>query len=432
MKNITLIFILFFSFNPVFCQPLQNFSLVGFGEATTGGNGGSIITVTSYAQLKSYAESSNSYIIQVKGKIENGADGGSVNIKSNKTIIGLGDSALLYGVGLTLNGYNNVIIRNLKLTMMGVTTRTNKTGVYSPTGDEGRPQILTNGGDCIRITGNSYNIWVDHCELYSENPDIQTNIDLYDGLVDITGASHNITVSWNYIHDHHKTHLVGSSETDTTNRKITFHHNYYVKCKDRLPLYRSGTGHFFNNFLYNCPNGVNTRINACVYVEKNHFENVTSGTVYSKSSTILGYATLVDNLFINSKTPTAGTCSHFIPSNFYKYDDVLNDKNDVKEIVTKWAGVGKLDVHTEIAEFPANKYEIFQYKNMIQVENLCNPTLIIYDITGSKLSISKENKIDLSNLNTGVYILHVKENNQLIQFHKFIQISGSGCNNNFN
>lgn len=400
-------------------QNTPDFSLIGFGEATTGGDGGEVVTATTYSQLKSYAESSAKYVIKVSGTIENGADGGSIKVRSNKTIIGEGNSAFLFGVGLTIGGYNNIIIRNIKFSMTGVTTRTDKSEVYSSTGDEGRPQILTNGGDCIGIQNTSYNIWIDHCEFFSEDPSVQTNQDLYDGLVDVKNTSHNITISWNYFHHHHKTHLIGSSESDYSDRKITFHHNYYYKCKDRIPLYRGGTGHFLNNYLLDCPNGVNTRINACVYVEKNHFENVTSGTIYSKSSTIVGYASDVDNLFTNSKSPTAGLCNSFVPSAIYDYAKVVTDKTEVKNVVTTWAGTGKLDV-TAITPVYADVYNVRKLQDKILIDADDAPELTLHNVSGQVISTIKSDEISLSGLKNGVYILIIKSESKQVQRYKFV------------
>lgn len=66
-----------------------------------------------------------------------------------------------------------------------------------------------NGGDAIVINGTSKNVWIDHCELYSEDPAVQTNIDKYDGLLDIRDQTGFITVSWSYFHDHQQGVLGG-------------------------------------------------------------------------------------------------------------------------------------------------------------------------------------------------------------------------------
>ncbi len=317
-----------------------DFSLIGYANETTGGSSGPVVYVSNYNELKIFAENSSPYTIYVNGTIDNGADGGSIRIRSNKSIIGVGTSAFMFGVGFTINGNNNIIIRNIRFSMTGVTTRTDKPNVYSSTGDEGRPQILTNGGDCIRLTGNCYNVWIDHCEFFSEDPAIQTNIDLYDGLIDITGTSYNVTISWNYMHNHHKSHLVGSSDTDNFDRRITFHHNYFYNLKSRLPFYRFGKGHVFNNYYYKCTSAINSRMEACLLVEKNYFENVSSNSVYGTGSLLPGYAVMSDNVFVNSKAPVISTCESFsLP---YNYNHVLTNATDVKNTVMNYAGVEKL------------------------------------------------------------------------------------------
>jgi pectate lyase len=394
-----------------------DFSLVGFGRAATGGEGGRVVTAHNYHELKLYAESDSTYIILIQDTIRNGADGGSVRVRSNKSILGVGDKALLFGVGLTIrNNYHNVIVRNLRITMMGVTTRTDKPGVYSSTGDEGRPQILTNGGDCIRLLDNSHTVWIDHCELYSENPDIQTNIDLYDGLIDITGGSHNITISWNYIHNHHKTHLVGSSETDTLNRRITFHHNFFYNCRDRLPFYRAGEGHVFNNYYLNCRNAVNSLLNACLFVESNYFENVSKSTVFSSVSTARGYALLKNNLFINSAVPTVSTCNRFVPAEVYDYEHVLTPVNEVKQRVTQWAGVGKINPLTSVKSARFDDFSFYRDGDYLNLNSKDNHKLQVVSLSGVVLSENEGNRVYTGNLSGGIYLLKVDEY-KLLKFY---------------
>src|SRR5690606_18495060 len=108
--------------------------------------------------------SPEAYVIMVEGTISNGPNGGELNVQSNKSLIGVGRSAFLDGIGLDINNVSNIIVQNLRISLTGVTTRTNTDGVYSSTGDEGLPQILVNDGDTISIRGSSKNIWIDHCE----------------------------------------------------------------------------------------------------------------------------------------------------------------------------------------------------------------------------------------------------------------------------
>jgi pectate lyase len=317
--------------------------LIGFATlngGTTGGQAGQTVTASTYAQLKSYAESSTTYVIMVMGTISNGANGGQINVKSNKSLIGVGSTALLNGVGLNISSANNIIIQNLRLTMTGVTTRTDTPNVYTSSDDEGLPAILVNGGDAISIQGTSKNIWIDHCELYNEDPSVQTNHDLYDGLIDVKGQTGFITISWNYLHDHHKGGLVGASDTDLyDDRKITYHHNYYSKVLLRIPMYRGAVGHFFNNYIVGAQDASEIRAGTCVRMEKNYYEAL-HYSIYTPSDSP-GSTERIDNVEV-SRTSRAypANCTADIP---YPYTDALTTTtNDVKTVVPRSAGVGKI------------------------------------------------------------------------------------------
>lgn len=313
--------------------------LVGFATlngGTTGGAAGQTVTATTFAELKMYAESATPYVIKISGTISNGANGGKISIKSNKTLLGVGNNTLLNGVGLEVANSNNVIIQNLRITLMGVTTRADTAGVYS-TADGA---ILVNGGDAISISGSSKNVWIDHCELYSEDPAVQTNKDLYDGLIDIKGQTGFITVSWCYLHDHHKGGLVGAADDDLfADRKVTLHHNYYNKVKLRVPMYRGSTGHFFNNYVVGATDASEIRADTCVRVEKNYYEAL-HYSIYTPADAP-GKTERIDNIEV-SRTERAypAACTAAIP---YAYESALtNTTADVKTLVPAQAGVGKL------------------------------------------------------------------------------------------
>ncbi len=323
--------------NPDPGEPIGFASLNG---GTSGGQAGQTVTVSTYDQLKSYAESSDPVVILVDGTISNGPNGGKVSVQSNKSIIGIGSTAFLNGIGIEIKDSNNIILQNFRISMTGVTTRTDTPGVYTSSDDEGLPKIEVNDGDAISISGTSKNIWIDHCELFSEDPDVQTNKDLYDGLIDIKGQTGFITISWCYLHDHHKGGLVGSSDSDLySDRKVTFHHNYYSKVKLRVPMYRGAVGHFFNNYVLGAEDATEIRADTCLRVEKNYYEPL-HYSIYTPSDAP-GSAERIDNIEVN-RTSRAypASCTADIP---YSYSDVLtDDTNDVKTVVPQSAGVGKL------------------------------------------------------------------------------------------
>ncbi len=320
--------------SPDAAAAIANFSLVGFAAengGTIGGAKGKVVTPVSLDEFTAYAESTEELIIKVNQTLSAGTPGASVKVNSNKTIIGVGSAGFLEGVGLIISSKSNIIIRNLKFTMSTVTN----TYINS----EGREQVAVNDGDCITIQGSSKNIWIDHCEFFNIDAKVQTNQDLYDGLIDVKGQSEYLTISWNYFHDHHKCHLIGSSDSDDYDRKITFHHNYYENIKERLPSYRFGTAHIYNNYFNNISSSaINSRMEACLLVEKNVFED-TKDPILSKSSRLTGSWQLIDNDYVNGTGSqlTESTCSFTPP-----YTYTANAKSVVKSLVTKWAGTGKI------------------------------------------------------------------------------------------
>jgi pectate lyase len=336
MERITL-FILVIALG---CQAsgTPDFSLVGFAAGVTGGTGGRTVQVNNASSFKSNCQNSEKLIIQVTGRIDNA----STSIGSNKTIIGVGTSGEITGTTLSIGSGSNIIIRNIKIHHSG------------------------RGNDVISISGGK-NIWIDHCNIYNAIGDLNGDgkidtegdieggdVDWYDGLIDMTKSSANITISWNKIHDSFKAMLVGSSDSDDPDRKVTFHHNHFYKLWERVPSYRFGVGHVFNNYYYDIDHSaVNSRMGAKLRVEGNVFENVGSGAVDSKTkiewgpigayySGTVGCWDVKDNVFTNCKgnQPVTSSCS-YTPS--YNYSSLLQPSAEVKATVLAWAGVGKLD-----------------------------------------------------------------------------------------
>ncbi|MDP4180580.1 MAG: dockerin type I domain-containing protein [Bacillota bacterium] len=326
-----------------------DFSLIGFASlegGTTGGAGGSEVTASSAAELTTIMsqkkKDTTPLIIKITGKI---TGSGAIAVKSvkNLSIIGVGDKAELEGVGLNIQSSSNVIVRNLKIHH-----------TLAPT-------------DCIGIDTSDH-VWVDHCELFNMIGDcngdgkIDTegdisggDVDWYDGLLDCKNNSAYITVSWNYFHDSFKTSLIGSSDSDNYDRKMTYHHNIFQNCDERQPSYRFGTGHLFNNYYVDIwGSSINSRMGAKLKIENNCFENVGSGEIepvlgfaegpigayYSKEK---GFWDVKDNKYVNCKgnQPTESTCSFTPP---YDYSKAIDPVDNVKALVTKYAGVGKIDV----------------------------------------------------------------------------------------
>jgi pectate lyase len=151
--------------------------------------------------------------------------------------------------------------------------------------------------------------------------------------------------SWNYLHDSWKTALVGSSESDTFDRKLTMHHNRIENCNSRVPLFRGGNGHIFNNHYADIVDtGINSRIGACLRVEGNYFDRAQNPWV-SAFSDELGGGDLSCNVTVDSAFAYSDdvhelpACTATVP---YDYASVLNAPASVPAVVMEHAGVGKL------------------------------------------------------------------------------------------
>src|SRR5215475_2067141 len=245
-----------------------DFHLFGFAAGlTTGGKGGQMVTVSTLADLESAAASAAPMIIQVSGKITGPTGSDIVRVASNKTIVGVGSTGELFAVELSLSNASNIIVRNLKISHV---------------------LASDHDGDLIHLQG-THNVWIDHCELFSEPPQTQPDKDLYDGLVDITHDSSNVTISWTFFHDHWKGDLIGASDSDDVDRMTTFHHNFHQNVASRTPSYRFGTGHVFNSYFSGVfTSGVNSRMGAVLRIEGNVFEN-TKDPITSLDSKQVGF-----------------------------------------------------------------------------------------------------------------------------------------------
>jgi pectate lyase len=248
----------------------------------------------------------------------------TVDIKdmSNVTIIGAPGSAMNFG--LHFMRVNNVIIRNLRI------------------------GYIPGSGDAIGIEGDSYNFWIDHNEFFSSMVECSGAGDgEFDGLLDIKDGSHNMTFSYNYFHDHHKVGLMGSSDSDTFDWRVTLHHNRYENVGSRLPLQRGGNTHIYNNYYNNVMvTGINVRMGGNSLVESNYFEN-SKNPVTSRDSSAIGYWELRNNFvgtgitWTTADAPSANgdswtTTKAFSASLGYSYTP--DPAACVKAIVTATAG----------------------------------------------------------------------------------------------
>ena len=236
-------------------------------------------------------------------------------IASNTAIVGANADSGIKGATISISGVSNVVLRNLNIR-----------DAYDPfPHHEVKDGGVTSDGynaqwDCITIqdkdsSNQTKYVWIDHCTFedtmslchgYTGGTNgTSEKWQTYDGLLDIKGLGQYITVSYCKFKNHDKTSLIGSSDTDgdADTRLITYHHNYFYNCGQRLPMVRKTTMHLYNNYYayssgdYSQQNAVGVRKGSTIYAENNYFDSgikyafsdsgssSSSGTLYSVGNT---------------------------------------------------------------------------------------------------------------------------------------------------
>lgn len=251
---------------------------------TTGGKGGTEVTVTTMADLQKYAKMSGKYIIWVKGTMGDAGSkttkGGSrVEVTSNKTILGMPGATIKGGFDISAS---NIIIRNL--------------AIWGP----GAYDI--DGNDPVHIQEpEAKNIWIDHC-LVSDGQD---------GNLDITNEANYVTVSWTKFAytslstNHQYCNLIGSSKSNTADAnflRVTMVNNYWADgVVERMPRVRFGQVHVVNNLVKTTKSNYAVRAGqgANVLVEKNLYVGTKEPINIYKDETGQMVKVTSDNVFKN-------------------------------------------------------------------------------------------------------------------------------------
>jgi pectate lyase len=299
--------------------------LIGWATVDGGTQGGGNVTsqrVTTIAELRSLASDGTARVIEISGTLTTGTT--PLEIKSNKTLIGIDKNATIKG-GLNLSdGTSNVIIRNLNILGVGTSSNT------------GEPV------DTVAARG-SHNLWFDHLNL-TDGPD---------GMLDLTKGSDHATVSWCKVsyttsnRDHRLSLLFGAGstagDTDTGKNNHTVHHNWFAQNVDqRMPRVLFGKSHVFNNY-YNSPGNlycVGSGSFASVLVENNYFKDVKSPHQFADTNHayIAARGNVYDNTTGNKETGLGGTGGDTVGPWTPSYVYALDKAEDVPSLVQRCAG----------------------------------------------------------------------------------------------
>jgi pectate lyase len=345
---------------PVGAEP--DASLIGFAsvaaaglDTTTGGDGGEVVTVTTFEDLERQISSPGARVIQVQGTIAS-PDETFVKLRvgSNKSIIGLGADAALEHIGFDVTGWgdaetgvladfcepefvgqfvpvSNVIIRNL-------TFRDTLGG--------------SSDADAIVVQCYAHHVWLDH-NTFLGVPNGN------DGAIDIKRGADWVTVSWNHILAWDKSMLLGhddaNGEQDRGTLHVTYHHNYFENTRQRHPRIRFAHAHVLNNYLFNdasVPNRTASYflvagVESNVHADGNLIEHAREIYVVGEESSTDALLTFADNNRVVALNPgaesqfqIASNGRAFNPSSFYPY--VVEDAAQLATTVPAFAGAGKL------------------------------------------------------------------------------------------
>ena len=288
-------------------EPIGFAALPGEGlDGTTGGAAGETVTVTTQEELAEYAEAEEPYTILVEGTIEMDPFGETIDVTSDKSIIGVDEDAEIFEGGFRILEQSNVIIRNLTIG-----------NTYDPDDPDGKE----NDDDAIQID-ESHHVWLDHNRFTRAG----------DGLVDLRLDSDFVTFSWNVFEEHNKSFGIGW--TDNLITKVTIHHNWIRETNQRNPSTdNTEAAHLFNNYFQDITGyGVLARGEGKVVVENSFFDSV------NDPLTINNDAELVErgNIFEDTTGDTETSGEAFDPTDHYEYE--LDPAEEVPELVTEGAG----------------------------------------------------------------------------------------------
>ncbi len=166
-----------------FAAATPDFSMIGFATTnggTTGGEGGKTVCPQTFTELKQYAEDPTTpYIIVIDREITTGitayvdttsghlSSAGATNaiastygeilkLGSNKTLIGEGDKGFLNRIGINIQCQQNIIIRNLRISLQDVPV--DKSGENKIVAFRNGAETLIGDPDCISIQADNDNL----------------------------------------------------------------------------------------------------------------------------------------------------------------------------------------------------------------------------------------------------------------------------------
>ncbi|MBR5452882.1 MAG: hypothetical protein IKV54_02270, partial [Clostridia bacterium] len=267
------------------------------------------------------------------------------------TIEGVGSKAEIYQFGIGFMYSDSIEIRNLSFR-------------HYP--EDGLQLLAYGSAGACNLHGY---YWV-HNNTFKEGLD-NWGVGDADGDESVSLADvRNVTFSFNKFYKTGKTLILGGWEYDAC-MNMTFHHNYYFLCGQRLPLSRNSNIHNYNNYFAECQRGLSPRVSTYVFSEANYFDGVGEAYYGDSGSEPFGAIKSFGDIYRNTGADdmvvkvterdayVENTCMPDEKTDYTRFDtdpelfyyDAVNKRSDVdliheaKELpdfVPKYAGAGIL------------------------------------------------------------------------------------------
>ncbi|MBR1877723.1 MAG: pectate lyase [Paludibacteraceae bacterium] len=257
-----------------------------------------------------------------------------LQIKGNKdmvldiTLEGVGNDAVLRGIGILVRGAASVELRNFA--------------------------VMSAMDDCISLDTNNDHIWVHHIDGFYSKPGKDKDQAKGDGTIDVKSNSKHVTVSYNHFWDTGKSAMCGMKSESGPNY-ITYHHNWFDHSDSRHPRLRTMSVHIYNNYFDGIAKyGVGATYGASGFVENNYFRNCSHPMLISMQGTDTkngadekdsptfskedgGILKAYNNVFTGSKTPVYYN-AETNPEHFDAYPAQTRDEKVPETVKTKQGG----------------------------------------------------------------------------------------------
>ncbi len=247
--------------------------------------------------------------------------------KAPLTIEGVGNDAVLYGIGLRFCNVNEVEVRNL--------------GSMNCNSDE---------ADSIGFQPACEYVWVHNCDIFYGMKAGDADQAKGDGSLDTKGVKH-ATLSYNHFWDSGKACLCG---LDDNMDYLTYHHNWFDHSDSRHPRVRyTDHCHVYNNYYDdNAKHGVGATTGSSIFVENNYFRNCQHPMLISEQGSDGGTFSGEDggmikafgNYIEGGKAPVPYSQDH---TEFDYYDAGTKDEKVPAEVKAKKGGTGYNNFDTD-------------------------------------------------------------------------------------